>query len=948
MYGLDDIANARGMHIGHLNVRSMVNKWDLLKAQFSSSNFHILGFSETWLSEALPTMLFELSSEYTFLRNDRNWSENTGMNVKKGGGLGIYIHNGLNFSETSHNNLNCSIRDIEMQWISIKQPHSKLILVGNVYRPPQGNIESFMQVLENVFSNIDTTNTEMYLMGDFNIDWMEIQNVTTKGFKSFMKTMGLRQLIKEPTRCTLDHNSCLDLFFTNSDLIYNVGVESLNISDHSLILLSRRRLPKIRTKCSFLGRSYRRYDKTVFQNNILNSDWTKFDDSPTIDDKWKELENIIRNCIDNMCPLKHFRIKQEKEPWITPQLIELIKDKDHILKRAKRSKNPAIWAEAKRFRNNCTRRLRDARADFIRQNLDNNIGNQKKFWKNIQDVLPIKSQRKGSIKLDDKNTGNPIDEKDTASYINDFFVNIGPNLAKHCNEAWNFQGTPSPDEISDIETDVDEVARLCKAININKASCIENISSEILRDAFLIIPERIARIFNLSFNTGKIPEDWKIAKITPLQKTGDLSDVSNYRPVSLLPLPSKLIETIVHNRIYTHCEINGLLDPRQGGFRPGHSTISSTSFYLNDIYNAMNNNNILLATYIDAMKAFDTVNHKILLDKAKLFGISGMLYKWLENYLSNRFQCTLANNIVSELKLITCGVPQGSVCGPLLFLMYINDIAGVLNHCKVALYADDTVLYIESENVSDAVTLMQNDLNALAKWCNGNKLSINCKKTKYCIYGMRSKIKKSKTEDTILSLNNHILNRVCSYKYLGFILDDHLNFNKHVGEMCNTLSHKLYLLSKIRKYITLEASILIFKTMILPIMEYGDIIYAGTSILNLQKIDRLFYRGLRICTKYNHTVSKEQLCDDGNLDSLNVRRKKHMLLFMHKQTLNDELLKKANVHTRLHNAPVFKTYKPNNEKARLNVLYRGAIAWNELSANERNMEFKEFKAMLLG
>ena len=165
--------------------------------------------------------------------------------------------------------------------------------------------------------------------------------------------------------------------------------------------------------------------------------------------------------------------------------------------------------------------------------------------------------------------------------------------------------------------------------------------------------------------------------------------------------------------------------------------------------------------------------------------------------------------------------------------------------------------------------------------------------------------------------------------------------------MCNILTHKLYVLSKIRRYITSEACILIFKTMILPIMEYGDIIFTGTSANNLYKIDRLFYRGLRICMNYNFKTSKEELCIDCKIKPLTDRRNVHLLLFMHKQTSKLDLLKKPNRCTRLHNAPVFNTYKPNNEKVKSNVLYRGAVSWNNLPASERNLEFKEFKKMCI-
>ena len=180
-----------------------------------------------------------------------------------------------------------------------------------------------------------------------------------------------------------------------------------------------------------------------------------------------------------------------------------------------------------------------------------------------------------------------------------------------------------------------------------------------------------------------------------------------------------------------------------------------------------------------------------------------------------------------------------------------------MKNCKVSLYADDTILYYSSNSLNQAINKIQNDLAELSNWCDINKLTINCKKNKYCVYGMRKIVKKSKNVDMILSLNNVLLERVCSYKYLGFILDDHLNFNKHINSMVSTVSHKLYLLSRIRRYFNNEACILIFKTMVLSILEYGNIIYSGTSKTNLDKLDKLFHRGFRICdSNNNNTIRK--------------------------------------------------------------------------------------------
>ena len=947
MYGLNDIKNAKGIHIAHLNVRSLMNKWETFKAQFENSNIHILGISESWLNDFLPSNLLTLSNDFNLLRNDRKWNENNSNVTKKGGGVGLFINSRLNFCGETLANMNCSSKDIESQWITIKQPHCKQIVIGNIYRPPQGNIDNFIETLDGNLTNINIDRVELFLMGDFNIDFLEKNNPNYKKLIDFIKPLGLRQLIKNTTRPSLDRESCIDLIITNSDSIEMAGVLNVNLSDHLLVHCSRRQIKLPKIKCSFTGRSYRNYNREVFKKNVQDSNWEKFDNSQTVTSKWEVLEDIIRENIDKMCPLKDFKTKQKKEPWITNELIELIKDKDALLKRAKKRKDKQLWIEAKRLRNHCIRRLRVAKAEYIKENLDNNIGDQKKFWKNIQDVLPSKKKNGNSIiKLMDKNSGKQIEENDTATYINDFFVNIGPNLAKKCNTDWKFRGKTCKNIIESINTNVDEIIKLCSGININKSSCIEHLSSQILRDAFLAVPMKVVELFNLSFSTSEIPAKWKIAKVTPLRKAGISNDISNLRPVSLLPITSKLIEKIVHNRIYQFFERNSILDDKQGGFRPNHSTCNTTATFINDIYTAMNNNNILIATYIDAMKAFDTVNHKILLQKAEKYGITGQVLAWLANYLSDRFQCTLANNVVSNIEPIVFGVPQGSVCGPLLFLIYINDLSAIFDSCKVSLYADDTVIYITHNNVQEALQLVQNDLNRLVEWCTDNKVTINCKKTKYCIYGMRSNVKRSKSFDTVLSLNNNVLDRVSSYKYLGFILDEHLNYNKHISELCSLVSHKLYLLSRIRRFLTTQASITIFKTMVLSVIEYGDIIYSGTSTGNLGKIDKLFYRGLRICMGNDIIYTKEDLCSECKITTLSKRRDLHLLLYMHKQSTNIELLKPRNINTRLHNAPVFWQYKPTSEKARLNVIYRGGVSWNGLPAIKRNMEFVDFKKWL--
>ena len=252
-----------------------------------------------------------------------------------------------------------------------------------------------------------------------------------------------------------------------------------------MIIATRKKARVKKQKCDFKGRSYRNYNKQTFQNLIINAEWNSFLLQETVTGKWNEMLKIIYKSIDNLCPVKSFKIKQIKEAWITPQLLELIKDKDHALKKAKKKKDPELWKNAKRLRNNCTKRLRDARAEFIKDRMDQNMGDSKKFWKNIQEVIPNKkSNNRNIFNLLDISTKEMIESEKTADFINDYFTNIGPNLAKYLRKPWSFIGE-KPDEILDeLLTNEVEILELCKGINTNKSSSIEHLSSEIIRDAF--------------------------------------------------------------------------------------------------------------------------------------------------------------------------------------------------------------------------------------------------------------------------------------------------------------------------------------------------------------------------------------------------------------------------------------------------------------------------------
>ena len=696
-------------------------------------------------------------------------------------------------------------------------------------------------------------------------------------------------------------------------------------------------------KAKFQGRSYVNYNKDQLETLLRDKNWEQFYNCDNPDTLWEMFLDPITKAIDNMCPIKTFLCKKYKEPWLSQELLELIKDKDVCMKKAKRTKKAEDWAKAKRLRNDCLSKVRNAKAEFINSELNQHRDDSKKFWKNINDIIPSGKKNQKNIHLIDQTSNKEIPETDTASYINDFFVNIGPKLARELNTPWSYEGIVADNMIIEIITTEDEVLNLCTKIDVNKASCVYNISIKVLKDAFIVLTSEFTYLINISFKTGIFPTNWKLANIIPLFKGGNKNTVGNFRPVSLLPLPSKIIEKIAHNRISSFLETGNYLDNMQGGFRKNQSTINTTAKLTDDIFKGINDRNMTLSCFIDMAKAFDTVNHDILLQKLSKIGIGNFLLKWIKSYLFQRKQCTTANNVTSPYSEILCGVPQGSILGPLFFIVYVNDIEDCLENCKHLLYADDTVIYITGE-LNVTTNLLQLDLNCFKNWCDKNQLTMNIKKTKYVTFGLKSQTRSVNNHDLFIQQTK--IDRVNSYKYLGITLDMNLNYNIHLENCLKLVSHKAFVLNKIRRYINKNTAITIYKTMILPIIEYGDVIYDGANQKLLNDLQTAQNRILRTCLYEDRAANTNMLHRNCNISKLQDRRLLHLNLFMYKQKLNVNIVNNRNIRTRAHDALLFTTVKPNNEKYKRNVFYKGALLWNNLPVVERNIPtYEKFKTV---
>ena len=457
-------------------------------------------------------------------------------------------------------------------------------------------------------------------------------------------------------------------------------------------------------------------------------------------------------------------------------------------------------------------------------------------------------------------------------------------------------------------------------------------------------------MFNISVESSVFPSAWKDALVIPIPKTGNLSQVKNYRPISLLPLPGKLLEKLVHNQISTFLETNNVLVNEQHGFRKEHSTIHSVAQLVKYISTKSDRVLPTLVTFVDFRKAFDCVQHPTLLDKLGRLNIDEGSLGWFQSYLTGRRQRVLANGALSSYQNITQGVPQGSVLGPLFYIIYANDLAPSFKHCKIAQYADDTALYTSGSDFSTSVKRMQKDLDILGKWCRQNGVLANTEKTKLMLFG-GSRLTKT-LPDFEVRLDGVTLNTVDSYDYLGITLDGQLNFGNHIKKTIAKVSRKLNQFRRMRCFLNEKAAMLVYKNMLLPILEYGDILHTGITKANKKKIQILQNKELRCALREDNLCDTDELHAEGNILKLRFRREQHLLNFMYDQSKIPGNLKAARtegVQTRASSKVTLKVRKPLTERYKKSLAYLGPKKWNALPEHlQKTFPKKVYKLRIQG
>ena len=656
-----------------------------------------------------------------------------------------------------------------------------------------------------------------------------------------------------------------------------------------------------------------------------------------------------------MRPVKSFYIGNYRPDWMSDGLIEQIRDRDYFYRKAKKTGDADMWNIAKYLRNITNTNIRHAKRDFILRELKDNENNAKKFWKLIQSVVPSnKSKNNNDILL--KDGGAKLDRGEVATFINDYFINVGKLSPSHNSLPSTLDGhVPNNVSVDSIPCSIavvstQEVLRVVKSINVSKSSGLDNISSSVIKTAFELLKPEVTFMYNLCISSTQFPDSWKKALVVPIPKAGNPTKVQNYRPISLLPLPGKIMEKLMHHQLTNHLENGEFLAEEQHGFRKAHSTVHAVAQLTTHINKKLDVKLPTLAVFIDFKKAFDCVQHPVLLSKLKNMNLDDSVINWVRSYLTGRQQRVFANNSYSTYQAITQGVPQGSVLGPLFYIVYANDLSRIFKNSKFALYADDTVLYVSSKDIATSVRKLQEDLDALSAWCVDNGIMANTDKTKVMVFGSRNCLAELSTVNVELKFGQDILQTVTSYTYLGMTLDSQLNYNLHVKKVISSVTSKLIQFRRMRKFLTVKAVLMVYKGMLLPLLEYGDIFMTGTSVVNKKRLQILQNKGLRCALNRDIDISTNDLHAEANLLKLKFRREQHTLNFMYDQAQNTTNLKpksKLSVKTRSANKVLLRTKCPRTEKLKKSLAYMGPKKWNDLPEYFHNAPSKtKFKSMV--
>lgn len=879
-----------------LNARSLLNKLDELRVIICNIQPDIVCITESWCRPHESDSMYDIQG-YNIIRCDRQ--------NQRGGGVLLYVHESIKFNLLQSTNTN----HIEAIWITASL-HSQTVAIAAVYRPPRGEIQEFCHSLDASLHLARQKSDNTLILGDFNAKnslWLHSDSTDRygEGMQYFIAMNNLTQLVDFPTHLVGNQlSSCLDLVITSFDPNDTsvTTLPPLGQADHLIIsgqVLSLVTTADKAAKCSSFS-SYPSPRWSWNEGNIaalksslarkLQPYTEEYVISRNMNDLWQEWRTTVLNEATHFCckpPCSQpKRPTWPARPWMTSQLTNEINKKHKLYRVYLKTRTPENWCTYTMQRNRVTALLREAKSAFVSnfQSTSNSSSSQPISLPKLHTLMRCfnKQRRRDMPDLQQEQVVLSSPQA-KATALNSFFVSQSQKSVEEAdsNAIPPIQHPAVTDRgLSQFCTSADQVAVLLKALDTTKSAGHDGVPTRLLKEAADCLAPSLSVLFNKSFRYSELPQDWKDATITPAFKKGDPTQLTNYRPISLLSVISKVQERIVFDQLSTH--LNPHLPIHQSGFRANDGTELQLARLVHQISAARDSGQTVLSCFFDLSKAFDRVWHQGLLAKLAHLGVSGKAHDWFSAYLSHRRQRVKVENEYSEWLTIPAGVPQGSVLGPLLFLAYTVDLpSACANPTTIcSQFADDTALITASASLCAAERDLQSAVTSAGEWLKAWHLLVNPSKTVVMVFHHPNR---PPPRQPSIVLHGTTLSVVSQHKHLGLIIESSLRWNRYVDHILAKSLHRLFQIHRIRSSLNSFALCFLYKTYVRPIIEYASLAYCNIPVALSDKLERFQRKAARVCLRIPlfKPVHHSHLLHSLDLPTLFSRRQIKLALLGH-------------------------------------------------------------------
>lgn len=766
----------------------------------------------------------------------------------KGGGVAIFVKDSLHFQKFSPSEK--TELDFEAEGVKVQLSSAENIIVVGLYRSPNGCIRSFFQKLEELLTKLFSNSTKFLIIGDININVLDIDHPNTQQFRDILRSFNLKWSIESPTRITHTSRTAIDNVFSN---IPNIAVSVLNtaISDHfAQEALVHNFEPNIKKPTEKLIRTLKAQNINILNNLLKKENWMFLNDYSCTEDMYNAFSNCFNNYLDMSCPYKKSKQVQrtKNSSWITRGILvsrDRLKLYNNIFIN---TQNEEFKIFFRRYKQTYKNVIKAAKAYDVNKALNETENFSKTAWKIINNSKGSKIKTKSEIKQIKINNREVEDSMEIANEFNFYFSTIALAFQSQTNPRVVANDREPAFSMALTPVDEAEVSRVIQKLNSKKTCDNNGISVWLLKQCFKNILIPLTKIINSSFETGIFPSILKIAKVVPIYKKDDPSQTCNYRPISILPIFSKVFEKIFCEKMESYLDHFQLLCNEQFGFRKNRSTIDAINNLVVNVVEGLERREHVLSIFLDLSKAFDCVHHEILLHQLEACGIRGIPHKWLSSYLRGRSQYVEISNVFSTENQINQGVPQGSILGPILFLIYLNKLPSIKQRGELVLYADDTTLCFKEKTLEELEIVSFIELNSCMQYFSEINLATNQSKSNMISFSLR---RQEHAVRPAVSLDDVLLEETESTKFLGMYLDQGLTWCDHVNSICAKVASGIFAMRTLSQFCSTKILKTAYFGLVYSHFAYGIRLWGGCANNKFQRVFILQKKSIRIIKRLN-------------------------------------------------------------------------------------------------